>query len=184
MSGVKGTAAGNAENGAARGDDTGYPTTSWTVVRAAAGTDPAVARAALSAMMERYRGPVRAYLLHDGYTEAESDALAKRFFAELGGMLGSAADGKEPFRVWLLRALEQFLSSDPDPTEPPRPDLREGHASAATVDDSVERARAKSPPLGPKVSRGRRAWLLLCRHPLLVVGALLGALVLLAACWR
>ena len=27
--------------------------------------------------------------------------------------LRSAADGNEPFRVWLIRALEEFLSSDP-----------------------------------------------------------------------
>ena len=35
----------------------------------------------------------------------------------------------------------------------------------------------------PKISRGRRSWLWVCRHPLLAVGALLGALLLLAADW-
>ena len=42
---------------------------------------------------------------------------------------------------------------------------------------------AKFPPVWPKVSRGRRIWLWVCRHPLLAVGALLGAFVLLTADW-
>jgi serine/threonine protein kinase len=109
--------------GVKQGSEGGYPATSWTVVRAAAGTDPARARAALLVLAERYRGPVRAYLTCEGYTDDEAEALAERFFAELGGKnaLRSAAEGKEPFRVWLVRALEQFLSTDPDPTQPPAP---------------------------------------------------------------
>ena len=99
----------------------GFPLTSWTVVRTAGGTDSARARAALLTLVERYRGPVRDYFLHHGYVEHEAEALAKLFFAELGSpeALASATDGKQPFRVWLLSALERFLSSDPDPTRPP-----------------------------------------------------------------
>jgi serine/threonine-protein kinase len=113
----------HADDSATRGSGAGYPATSWTVVRAAGGADPARARAALLALAERYRGPVRAYLSCEGYADAEADALAERFFVELGSMgaLRSAADGNEPFRVWLIRALEEFLSSDPDPTRPPDP---------------------------------------------------------------
>jgi eukaryotic-like serine/threonine-protein kinase len=95
-----------------------FPSTSWSVVRAAGGTDPDRARTALLQLADRYRGPARAYLLQDGYSESEADSLATRFFAELGGAasLRSAAEGTEPFRVWLLRELEKFLSTDPDPT--------------------------------------------------------------------
>lgn len=116
----KASSSGDAEHSATRGSEGGYPATSWTIVRAAGGTDPARAQDALLALAERYRGPVRAYLSCEGYSDSEADALADRFFVELGGMraLRSAADGNEPFRVWLLRALEEFLSSDPDPTRP------------------------------------------------------------------
>jgi eukaryotic-like serine/threonine-protein kinase len=118
-----------AEASVTQRSDGGYPTTSWTIVRAAGSTQPARARVALLALAESYRGPVRAYLLSDGYTDAEAGALAERFFNELGSMsaLRSAPRGSEPFRVWLIRALEQFLSSDPDPTRPPE---------AAAVPDS------------------------------------------------
>ncbi|HEU5077519.1 MAG TPA: hypothetical protein VFU02_25175, partial [Polyangiaceae bacterium] len=103
--------------------DSSLPSTSWTIVRAAGGSDPVRAHAALVALVELYRGPVGDYLLHCGYTDDEAEALAKRFFADLGGAksLASAADGKQPFRVWLLEALEDFLSSDPDPTRPCEP---------------------------------------------------------------
>lgn len=115
----------DAEQSATHGRDDGHPTTSWTVVRAAGGTDPVRARTALLGLAERYRGPVRAYLSSDGYTDAEAEALAERFFVELGSRhaLRSAADGSEPFRVWLIRALQQFLSSDPDPALPPESGL-------------------------------------------------------------
>jgi len=97
--------------------DPGFPVTSWTVVRAAGGSEPTRAQAALSTLADQYRGPVRSYLLHYGYTEDEAEVLAKRFFSELGSAkaLASAADSEQPFRVWLLRALEEFLSSDPPP---------------------------------------------------------------------
>jgi hypothetical protein len=45
-----------------------YPTTSWSVVHAAAGGDSEQARAALLTLAQRYREPVRRYLLRDGYT--------------------------------------------------------------------------------------------------------------------
>jgi hypothetical protein len=96
-----------------------FPSTSWSVVRAAGGSDPDRARTALLQLADRYRGPARAYLLNDGYSESEADSLAARFFAGLGAAasLRSATQGTEPFRVWLLRALEEFLSTDPDPAE-------------------------------------------------------------------
>jgi len=110
-----------AERSAAGGSRDGYPATSWTVVRAAAGADPTRAQTALLALAERYRGPVRAYLSCEGYSDGEASALADHFFLQLRETtaLRSAATGNDPFRVWLIRTLEEFLSSEPDPTRPP-----------------------------------------------------------------
>jgi tRNA A-37 threonylcarbamoyl transferase component Bud32 len=98
-----------------------FPTTSWSVVRVAAGNEPEQARAALLTLAQRYRGPVQAHLLREGYTEEEADLLATRFFEALGStsLLRSAADAKKSFREWLLGALRDFVRSDPDPSAPP-----------------------------------------------------------------
>lgn len=101
-------------------DGDSFPTTSWSVVRVAADHEPERARTALLTLAQRYRGPVKAYLLREGYTEEEADALASRFFDGLGttSSLRSAAEEKRPFRAWLLQALVEFLSTDPDPSAP------------------------------------------------------------------
>jgi serine/threonine-protein kinase len=57
------------------------------------------------------------------------------------------------------------------------------HASAAAFADNLERALARFPPLWPKTTRLRRMQLWAQRHPLLAVGALLGAMLLLLADW-
>jgi eukaryotic-like serine/threonine-protein kinase len=95
-----------------------HPTTSWSVVRAAAGTDSEQARAALRTLADRYRRPVRAYLLHDGCTPEEADVLSSRFFQWLGrpSSVWPAAEKNDSFRAWLLQALVDFLSTDTDPT--------------------------------------------------------------------
>ncbi|HYQ42196.1 MAG TPA: protein kinase [Polyangiaceae bacterium] len=97
-----------------------FPTTSWTVVREAGGSDVGRARGALLELAELYRAPVLAYLRHDGYTESEAEALLGLFFEKLGDsdLLRSIEPMREPFRVWLLRTLEDFLRSDPDPHAP------------------------------------------------------------------
>jgi len=97
-----------------------FPTTSWTVVRAAGGSDRERALSALRELAERYRAPVHAYLVHDGYSADESEQLVSRFFAQLGArdLARSSEPGSPPFRVWLLEALKDFLSTDPDPTRP------------------------------------------------------------------
>jgi hypothetical protein len=80
---------------------------------------------------------VRAYLLHEGYTQNEADALGQRFFEELGSLkaLASVTQGKEPFRDWLLRQLEEFLSSDPDPTLPSPP--REAASNVESASEAL-----------------------------------------------
>jgi serine/threonine-protein kinase len=62
-------------------------------------------------------------------------------------------------------------------------DVGARHASAASLADNLERALAKFPPSWPKPPRSRRVWLWACRHPLLAVTAVLGALLLVAADW-
>jgi serine/threonine-protein kinase len=95
----------------------GFDTTTWSVVHAAASSDPERARTALLTLADRYREPIRAYVLRVGRSESEADVLTARFFGELGASqsLGSAAAGTGPFRIWLLDALRKFLRSNPPP---------------------------------------------------------------------
>jgi hypothetical protein len=90
------------------------------VVRAAADpADPERARRALLELAERYRAPVRAFILHSGYSEADSDSLAERFLRKLEqpGMLGAAASSGGRFRTWLLESVREFLSEVDDEDE-------------------------------------------------------------------
>lgn len=86
--------------------------TSWSIVRAAADPrDPERARRALLELVERYRPPVRTFIQHCGYAEADAESLALRFLEKLEepGTLGAAASSGGRFRTWLLEAVQQFL---------------------------------------------------------------------------
>lgn len=90
-----------------------FPSTRWSVVHDAGASDPGRARRALLELAERYRGPTLSFLRQDGYSEVEANALLTRFFGTLGrASLASIEQGREPFRAWLVRALEDFLASD------------------------------------------------------------------------
>jgi tRNA A-37 threonylcarbamoyl transferase component Bud32 len=124
--------------------DVGSVATSWTVVRAAGSSDPERAREALTTLAQRYRGPVRAYLLHSGRTELEADGLAAAFFERLAeaSSLSSAAQGNTSFRVWLLEQLESFVAVPPEPPSPLQ---------------STTRRSSAAPPAAPPVVPGYQA---------------------------
>ncbi|HEY8947109.1 MAG TPA: hypothetical protein VIM73_22850 [Polyangiaceae bacterium] len=113
-----GSDAGDAEYSKTHPNQSDFPTTSWTFVRAGTNADPTRARTALMELAKRYERPLRAYLSTCGYTDAEAEELTQRFLEELVAVDAPHRGGNndEPFRVWLLRALELFLSSNPDPT--------------------------------------------------------------------
>jgi len=119
---------------AAANADALFPTTSWTFVRRAVGGDRERSRALLLGLAERYRAPVHAYLVQDGYGDAEAEQLLARFFTQLGTaeLARSSEPGSPPFRIWLLEALKDFLSTDPEPTEPSEAGSAPGAESADT----------------------------------------------------
>ena len=93
-----------------------FPTTRWTVVRAAGGTASPDARAALESLCETYWSPVHAFVRRSGRSADEASDLTQAFFARVieKGDLGNARDTLGRFRTFLLTAVRHFLANQAD----------------------------------------------------------------------
>lgn len=135
--------------------------TSWSIVRAAADeSDPQKAREALTELATRYRAPVQTFIEHEGYAEVEAARLTQRFLDYLGqpGALRAAAATHERFRVWLLGAVQNFLSQVDDEA-----DLSPDADSAAVEESSAsahpQQTDPESVPLLPSQLTRLGDWL-------------------------
>ena len=93
-----------------------FPTTRWTVVRAAGGTSLPDARAALESLCETYWSPVHAFVRRSGRSEDEASDLTQAFFTRVieKGDFGNARDTLGRFRTFVLTAVRHFLSNQAD----------------------------------------------------------------------
>jgi RNA polymerase sigma-70 factor (ECF subfamily) len=93
-----------------------FPTTRWTVVRAAGGTASPDARAALESLCETYWSPVHAFVRRSGRSEDEASDITQAFFTRVieKGDFGNARDTLGRFRTFLLTAVRHFLSNHAD----------------------------------------------------------------------
>lgn len=91
-----------------------FHTTSWTVLReAGGGAGTAAMRGAQEALYRSYWGPVMALLRARGLQKADAEDLAQEFFQRLlaGRRLAGVEKNGARFRVWLRKALENFVIS-------------------------------------------------------------------------
>src|SRR5687767_4384504 len=101
--------------GDARGGETPFLTTRWSVVLEA-GRGGEGARAALSELCETYWYPLYAYVRRRGYAAEDSADLTQAFFARLleKNVVHAADPARGRFRAFLLGSLKNFLANEWD----------------------------------------------------------------------
>jgi DNA-directed RNA polymerase specialized sigma24 family protein len=94
----------------------GFNTTSWTLIRAAAGNPTADSRRALAKLCQKYWHPVYAFVRSRGYDREQSQDLTQGFFAQLieKNYLQDADCKRGRFRSFLLTAVKHFLANETD----------------------------------------------------------------------
>jgi len=94
----------------------GFHTTSWTLVQAAAVNPTADSRQALATLCQVYWHPVYAFIRRNGYDRDQSQDLSQQFFAVLleKNFLLDADQERGRFRSFLLTAVKHFLANEWD----------------------------------------------------------------------
>jgi RNA polymerase sigma factor (sigma-70 family) len=93
-----------------------FPTTRWTLVIAAAGSQRKDARSALASLCEGYWYPLYAYIRRRGYPAEQAQDLTQEFFIRVleGRYLDRANPEKGRFRAFLLSSMKFFLADEAD----------------------------------------------------------------------
>jgi RNA polymerase sigma-70 factor (ECF subfamily) len=93
-----------------------FPTTRWTIVRAAGSTASPAARTALESLCTTYWSPVHAFICQSRRSADEASDLTQAFFARVieKGELGNARNELGRFRSFLLTAVRHFLANQSD----------------------------------------------------------------------
>jgi len=93
-----------------------FPSTHWTELAALARALAAGDRQALGPLIQRYEGPLRAYLLRErGFDADRADDLLQDFFVArflTGDLLARADQHRGRFRTLVLAALNNFAASE------------------------------------------------------------------------
>ncbi len=97
-----------------RGLPRSFPTTRWSVVRAAGAADSETSRAALETLCGDYWYPLYAFSRHRGMPDEDARDLVQGFLAQLLEKrdLGGADPERGRFRSYLLGAMKHFLSHE------------------------------------------------------------------------
>lgn len=126
-----------------------FPTTRWSVVRAASQTTSPQARAALESLCATYWSPVHAYIRRSGHSADDAADLTQAFFARVieKGDVGNARHELGRFRTFLLTAVRHFLLNQADHDRAAKRGGGRAHVSigAPSGDDSP---RFVEPPSG------------------------------------
>jgi len=89
-----------------------FVTTHWSVVLAAAGSDPPRAQAALSQLCRVYWYPIYHFVRRQGYSTHDAQDFTQEFFARLleKNWVARADQSRGRFRSFLLLVLKRFLA--------------------------------------------------------------------------
>lgn len=93
-----------------------FETTRWSVVRAAASSQPSHARQALESLCSTYWYPLYTYIRHQGYSSEDARDLIQEFFSRFlqKDYLKGVDPAKGKFRSFLLASVNHFLSNERD----------------------------------------------------------------------
>jgi RNA polymerase sigma-70 factor (ECF subfamily) len=93
--------------------DSRFATTQWQLVRSAAATPSAAARAALAELCERYWYPLYSFVRRRGHEPDEAADLTQAFFVKLleGDAISQATPERGRFRSFLLASLSHFIAN-------------------------------------------------------------------------
>jgi RNA polymerase sigma factor (sigma-70 family) len=91
-----------------------FPTTQWSVVRAAAGAATGDAAAAMEALCRQYWFPIYGFIRRQGRSHHEAEDLTQEFIARLleRDLVSRAQPERGRFRTFLLTALRNFLTNE------------------------------------------------------------------------
>ncbi len=91
-----------------------FPTTRWSCVVRAGGSESALAGKALAELCEAYWYPLYAFVRRSGQAHEDALDLTQEFFARLLAKhwLAAADPGRGRFRSYLLAALKHFLANE------------------------------------------------------------------------
>jgi DNA-directed RNA polymerase specialized sigma24 family protein len=121
----------------------GFHTTSWTLIRAAAARPTPDSRQALATLCQAYWQPVYAFIRRNGYDRDQSQDLSQEFFARLleKNYLLDADRDRGRFRSFLLTAVKHFLANEWDRAHA----LKRGGGQTAVSIDMVEAEKWYAP---------------------------------------
>jgi DNA-directed RNA polymerase specialized sigma24 family protein len=93
-----------------------FPSTSWSLVVAAAANPTPDSRASLARICEAYWPPVYAFVRRTGYDKDQAQDLTQAFFATMleKNYLGHADRERGRFRTFLLASVKHFLANELD----------------------------------------------------------------------
>jgi RNA polymerase sigma factor (sigma-70 family) len=93
-----------------------FPSTSWSLVVAAAANPTPDSRASLARICEAYWPPVYAFVRRTGYDKDQAQDLTQAFFATMleKNYLGHADRERGRFRTFLLASVKHFLANEWD----------------------------------------------------------------------
>src|SRR5215467_1901453 len=113
-----------------------FPTTSWSLVLAAAANPTPDSRASLGTLCQVYWPPVYAFIRRNGYDSDQAQDLTQAFFAVMleKNYLGDADRERGRFRTFLLAAVKHFLANEWDKAHA----LKRGGGLMAVAIDPIE----------------------------------------------
>ena len=93
-----------------------FPTTSWSLVIASAGSPGDQSKQALASLCERYWYPLYAFIRRQGHDPDQARDLTQDFFVRLleKNYVGQADQRRGRFRTFLLTAVKHFLLNEAD----------------------------------------------------------------------
>jgi len=120
-----------------------FPSTSWSLVVAAAANPTPDSRASLAKICEAYWPPVYAFVRRIGYDRDQAQDLTQAFFATMleKNYLGNANRERGRFRTFLLASVKHFLANEWDKEHA----LKRGGGQTAVPIDPLEAAEWYAP---------------------------------------
>src|SRR5215472_11836190 len=115
-----------------------FPSTSWSLVVAAAANPTPDSRASLARICEAYWHPVFAFVRRTGYDRDQAQDLTQAFFTAMleKNYLGNADRERGRFRTFLLASVKHFLANQWDKEHA----LKRGGGQTAVPIDPLEAA--------------------------------------------